>query len=367
MIRVVALLFFLALASGSLRAESSCSYDQLCENISGDTGLIQSLGIFSTDPTQDPQSLKAASQRLEQVFESARRSVLLVLKEQENNDNVKEIDLIMQRVKKVKLLDHETEFSKKYSLVRENCEVPTASFSAYNFQVSFCPQSLGLPELALFTLAAHELTHSFDPCSIQHPIIQENDSSLRLLNTRDSARFNSKKDAAYLPSILSEKYPFNKILLDLVSPKSVGAFVPTAQDIFEKTQASYSQTFTSHALTIEALLEMNKSTYEKRISVIQKYYPKYKYCADFSGFSFASEAFADWVASKAVNKKLIDLERERIEPEQLQTMARSFLTPFWQRCAQFTKIQPDKFHISEKNRVEKIFLAQPQLDKYLCR
>lgn len=367
-VRIFNLFFCLALFLPNLCfGENYCSFEQICTEVTSQNELVEHLQLKSNDTNVTPSTLKQLSRRAESIFQDTRQSVLGLLIELQKTSPSAALENIIQRVKSVKLLDHEKEFSKSYSLLRNGCDLASAYFISSQNQISLCPQLLSFPEPTLFLVLAHEIAHSFDPCSITHHLIETSDLSLKLLNSSDTAKLTKKllNEKVLLPGLSLKTYPFSQALRCLAGKSSVAVTAPSIQDIVERTQHGYTRTNLRHSLTMEALLDIEKTSYEKRASMIQKYHGNFQYCADFSGTNIAAEAFADWIAATIVNKKLTELEKTNTSTSNLRLFAVESMGMLLRHCPQIQTREQDAFHLSEKIRLEKIFLAHPTLAKHL--
>ncbi|MFN8845808.1 MAG: hypothetical protein ACK5W9_03060, partial [Bdellovibrionales bacterium] len=246
-----------------------------------------------------PEDWDEASEQLKSIFIEVQAGIIQIVKSFKNHSNALEVEDILKRIETLSLIDHASEYKKESSFVRDGCDKPNAYYSAYNHKITFCPQVLNWPKATLEMIMSHEIAHSFDPCAMSRILIKQ--SEFRLLGLRETFLSNGfPKNTTFSNRIQQKRSPFYNINQCLSAPDSAHAPVPSIIDIVRATEVSYGNTTPIHAMAIEALLEKEKITYEKRGHAIKKHYAELKYCTEFSGYSYLAEAFSDWISSQYI-------------------------------------------------------------------
>ncbi len=323
--------------------------------------------------------LKLASARVEGLFEKVRSKTIQYLQSQANKDNKGEIENFIERVRTVKFVDPYKEHLKDFSLSLQGCDKPNAYYTPYAHSIFFCTQTLNLPRASLYMLIAHELAHTLDPCNASRLFTKTGEHSYMTLGTRESIRSKNNHSSIHKMAVPQTKYPFNQTLSCMKLRDSAEVPEISVDDIVEATKNSYAGATPITGFTIEAILEIEGESFENRKKALQKYYPQYRYCADFTSFSFMAESFADWFAAEIIAEELKNIEDTSKNTDKAAAFAFEALGFLWQRCPHITQKMSftppegrqsvedynnqfrDRVHLSAERRVDRIFLAQPQI------
>ncbi len=317
-----------------------CSFKNICGNLSGnennfylykdDNGhgvpnypLLTSLNFFEaclrrpfqkaavSDPFVYPEQLvdakkaggvknlkanqalyKKQSDRISALFKDSQKNIISVLKSKINENNKNEIESFIKRIDTVNLdLVKMTEGS--ISVNTAGCEMPNAFYRYESHRVVVCPQIMNLPDGALFEILSHEIGHSIDPCSTSFGLAQIGKGRYRRIDL-DIESENLSSGPVVLKEIPLDKLPTQNVLSCLQAKESLGVLLPSKAELLAKLDDVIKKT--PDDLYLQS----------KRDRTDQKY-EKFKYCSDVSGSGHLQEAFADWVASEALNKKLANV------------------------------------------------------------
>ena len=258
------------------------------------------------------------------------------------------------------------------------CEMPNAFYRYTSHRVMVCPQIMNLPEGALFEVLAHELGHAIDPCATSYAYAQVEKGSYRRLNSENED--GGAPGGVLLKNISLDKLPTQNILTCLQSKESMGILLPSKADVLAKLDDAIKKT------PDDPYLQSKRDRADKQ-------YDKFKYCSEVSGSGHIQEAFADWVASEALNKKLTNVadssSRNKIafesqlffaslDCDNIKEAARAQMKPLQDgsnvKCVDYEKMyekqkessaNPEFSHPKTEARVERLMLAKPEMKKAL--
>jgi hypothetical protein len=224
------------------------------------------------------------------------------------------------------------------------CEGPNAFYAQMNHTFTVCPQILQMPEESLKEVISHEIGHSIDPCNISAALIAVDGeriappigaSGAALLQAPPIIPFEPKDDSAgaspdsyTVPqygdgaSYLKKKYknfrttqvttgiglaanPFGPVISCLKSPESIGAAVPSQDNVAKSLDTAIDALANKQGLKdgeSEALRQMRAS--RKDLPALFRDKGACNFLAGPGRKSKMQEAFADWVASKVVERDI---------------------------------------------------------------
>jgi hypothetical protein len=204
--------------------------------------------------------------------------------------------------------------------------MPNAFYTPTNNEVLICPQFLNLPDAALFATISHELGHAIDPCTTTYTYSRAPGGNLELNLPDYLEGAEPKNTPPELPAIRPEINPLKNVVACLKEPTSLGAKVPTMQNMLlaiDKDEA---------ALRAEAaedgsgeLGDATMAGFEDQRNAIRNHYSLYQNCGKFSGNGHIQEAFSDWLASQTIADKISELKSS----DQIRQYAFESQAVFW--------------------------------------
>ncbi len=335
---------------------------------------------FSEDPYVDPlafskkrkakdlkflKDFKERSDKVNKVFEETRARVIKFLEKNRTADNSIEIDSMIERVKIIRMSENP-----------HLAGCPNAAFNPDEYKISICPNYYVAPELTLMKVLGHEITHSIDPCnSLMLPQITRRSSTVC---TPQGCTQEIFKDPLEKIKVI-KKNPFSKTISCLKQKNSVWAMSPD-DHVYERHERER-----EHLRELdqkETLAEFESHLQSERVM-------KDKFCSSKEGNSQLGESFSDWLSGEVIGEKVAELEN--INPASAAQRAKEALMVFpTTHCSNVKKPFNDlrkKINTDFKcannlaevemlesredphpfatARINKIFLAQPQIKKAL--
>lgn len=271
----------------------------------GEKALIENQKLYQTK-----------AKEVHQEFLNAKKAMIEYLSKQKNKQNQAMIERAMVRVSLVKF--HTPVLSDE--LIKA-CEFPNAWYNPETQRVLFCPQWFNLPKVNLFEILSHELSHSIDPCTFQAPLkisrsradminpgpfnieldlekLNQSSTLVGELNNQDLGEKDQK-------GVTLKENPFDNIISCLQSKKSIGAIVPSKNELKDKIEKSLKKIKDSvlHYSDNDDYKYL-KSAYDN----LDNYYDRYGLCNLQlpGGVSQIGEAFADQLAAELVAERLVN-------------------------------------------------------------
>jgi len=335
---------------------------------------------FSEDPYVDPlafskkrkakdpnflKDFKEKSDKVNKVFEETRSRIIKFLEKNRTADNSNEIDKMIDRVKIIQMSENP---------YFKGC--PNAAFNPQEYTISICPNYYVAPELTLMKVLGHEITHSIDPCtSLELPQKKHRSGAICTPQGCTSEAINDPLEK--IKVIYNN--PFSKTLSCLKQKNSVWAmnYNSHVSDRHERTRE-----YLKESDQKETLAEFENHIQSKKIM-------KNKFCSTNEEKSQLGESFSDWLSAEIIGEKVAELENEN--PTTAVQRAKEALMVFPTiSCSNvkkpfsnlrkkigadlgcqkgLTEIEMlesrEDPHPYPTARINKIFLAQPQIKKAL--
>lgn len=329
------------------------------------------------------QQSKVRNQR---IFEDAKKKVIAVLEARKKSGSDSGIDNLIARVRSTKLdIKDYTSMDQLYS---EGCSGANAYYRPDAASVHLCPQYMNFPEGNIFSIFAHEIGHSIDPCSTAYETIDG-----KILEAPPSQAM--KKQSNYLASLSLDKNPLVKVVSCLMSNKSINAQVPSKQKalsvIDERARAVLDDRESRYEG--EEGEEMPSDAFMAQIddekAALEQSYDAFKFCPHISGGGHVAEASADWIASQAMGLKLAEIPESAKAKEFAWFSQSNFMSRDCQAVKETAKKTATKAitsgclsrypleealelnhteadsHPDSRRRTNRIYFAQPEIKKAL--
>lgn len=258
-------------------------------------------------------------------FLNAKQALINYLKQQKTKHNQAMIERAIERVSLVKF--HTPVLSDE---LMKACEFPNAWYNPETQRVLFCPQWFNLPKINLYEILSHELSHAIDPCTFQAPLkisrskadminpgpfeVELNLEKLNQSSTLIGELSNQELNERDQKGVTLKDNPFDSMISCLQSKKSIGAIVPSKNELkdkIEKSMKKLKDSVTNYQANDDFLYL--KSAYEN----LDKYYERYGLCNLQlpGGVSQIGEAFADQIAAELVADRLTKTEQSQAVKE----------------------------------------------------
>lgn len=281
---------------------------------------------------KNQKMLLQKTQMAYEVFKDIKTEMISYLESIKNENNIKSIERIIQRVKTIHFNP-----PRLTEQLREKCQVPNAYYNFRDHSFTLCPQTLLNPKIILIETIAHEMTHSFDSCRFSGRMVRS-----RLPEVVEEAPFEIEIAMDSNPiiyentlfddeenlnpkNIIQEKKkyaenPFIKTLSCLQDPKSLGAKSIKREEL---NSLAVMKSIESH----NQGSEVSKSKKAKMIDYFlnnQKTYFDYSEgcghaeSADTMLRSQLEEAFAEKVSSEIVARKLSQFKKKEAQIKVLE-------------------------------------------------
>lgn len=222
--------------------------------------------------------------RSEKLFVEAKGHIVKMLEGRRNSANAKDINQMIAQVKAVQMKSLSVPIEWE-ELAMQGCEAPNAYYTPGENTVTLCPQILNYPDGGLYSVIAHELGHSIDSCNVaNHP--------------------EQGKE------IYPDKNPLKGVLSCLQSAQSIGAKVPSKDDLEKRIEEERDELLAEMKEMGDAeggednFTDGTEAMFADRISEVGQFYDSQKHCASFIGSGHMQEAFSDWIATQAVTAKI---------------------------------------------------------------
>ncbi|MFN3453496.1 MAG: hypothetical protein ACK41T_00950 [Pseudobdellovibrio sp.] len=246
---------------------------------------------------ENKKTIQTASIRTEKIFKDLKTRIILFLVSQKNSSNSAEINNMIIRINRVKLQPINVNGTYK-DLVAQGCDQPNAIFRGDKQTISVCPQLMGYPEGALYTLIGHELGHSIDPCNTTTRILDDETVKFPWMNAE------SKVEKFKILPIDVRKNPFKSVISCLQSSKSMAISIPSQKELI----SIYNKRIIEGDNAKNGFSSVTKEGYKKSLNASQNHYPEAMNCRHVTGNGHLQESFSDWVAAQAVESVLKDLK-----------------------------------------------------------
>lgn len=318
---------------------------------------------------ENQNKLKKEFARLENIFTDAVSQVVKVLESRKTSENKNYIDSLIRRVKSIELNKYSADDIYNGSLM-STCEIPNAYYSPPTHQVTICPQYLSSPEGNLFFILAHEISHSIDACNANFDLGK---SGINLPTELGNPRNSSVVDKG----VNKENNPFTSAFRCLASPNVIAVQNSSKSDVLKQYEKTIAENPDS-ASRITPGYYWTKKNFEKA-----------EYCG-FFGKGHTQEASADWFATEALAMKLkalpdsarkkefafgaAALTSDLCDAAVTKSLAVADKVKGSFACQSLTKNMQvikegaalgDKSHPTTKDRINKIILANPEVQKSL--
>ncbi|MGE5084958.1 MAG: hypothetical protein ACM3MG_01560 [Bacillota bacterium] len=351
---------------------------------------VASVGVYDKDPFLFPEKLynaeaaggpeklkdnqKSFNQefaRSKKVFSDVVAKMVQVVESRRNAANGDQIDSLVSRLKSVKLNNYSPQDLESDSNLT-TCDAPNAFYDSNKHSITLCPQYMNAPEGTLFFILAHELGHSMDACS---------------------SNFDQGPQGINLPAIYghvvsepvigkgmsNQENPFGAAFNCITGPGKTNVQNFSQQELLKQHQDALDET------TDPAQKKVLQQSYD----LVKNDYDKIKYCP-FYGKGQAREASADWLGSEAVAMKIKNISTaaarkefafsatmvrgETCEAVNTKALKMAEDMAASRQCGRLSRdiasLKKDPYgggatHPSSRDRVNKIILPNPQIQKAL--
>lgn len=251
------------------------------------------------------------NKRTEKIFNEVQDRMVRLLESRRNKENKKAIDNMLARITTVKISMAQTP-TEIANLSIKGCDIPNAGYEIGTHKITVCPQLMNLPDATLFSIIAHELTHSIDPCAMSISYSRVNG-----VISQDIVDFGTPEAApldSFLGPIKASTNPFKSVISCLQKPESMGVKLPSKEEVIStlreqvergidlKTEVAETNDDTSADPT-----DMLRASLEEKVNGIDISYPEFNQCYNLSGTGHPTEAFADWMSSQLLKQKISDI------------------------------------------------------------
>ena len=341
------------------------------------------------------------------LFQETQKEMIEYLGSIKNPLNSEKIDRIITRITTIRFNPPRL----SPTLILE-CKSPNAYYDTDTHSFTICPQMLNYPKMALVETIAHEITHSFDPCTmsgkfyqLKGPLVVEVapfEVDIKMSPVLGNFK-NTMEEDPYLPDLkkrqqdklLYKDNPFAKTISCLQDPLSVGAQTIKLDEMRLKAKEKLAE-LTRLGQNTEKNPEARELNYFNEHE--EDYFNYFQGCDASESGSLGNnqiqEAFADKISSEIVARKLNTLNREDAQKSFLEiTLSygnicanesqdviklREFAIK--ENCPKYSEnminqdrilkslkiIKPDfDTHSESAKRIEKIHLAHPGIRKAL--
>lgn len=328
---------------------------------------------------QNKRRFNQESKRAQKIFKEAKNKIIQVLKQQGGATNPNLQNLI-SRVESLPL-GIVSPINGLERLAEEGCESPNAFYSTIDHQVFVCPQILDMPESSIFFALSHEIAHAIGPCSTAFDL----KNGLEYPEWMDYGQPKGRKKA---DKIQAEAHPFKGVFQCLQSPQSIGARSPDMRELVTDLRVEEQQSLNDSDTKMHPQIRQD---YKNQIDWISSNYESIKSCSEFSGSGHIEEASADWFAAQAVSLKLQELPTPAAQkeyahgatgimasiqgcPASRQAVSQLVDSRIDGKCFEAELLVANastadevvsKTHPKIKDRIDKIFMAQPEVRKAL--
>lgn len=229
--------------------------------------------------------------RIKKSLETTRQGVIRFIESKRNSKNSKEVDNIIDRVKKIKMVD----INFKDDIQAASCAMPNAFYSPDEHSILICPSLFNIPEAALEQVLAHELSHGIDPCAL----------------TRNYMGVENANKGEGFKALKPDEGIFAGTLKCLAKPTSMNVRSSTADQVRKELEALYDETMSEFADeyanedSAGNVSDTGKASFiEEQLFKIGDSEDEIGRCFDSAGSAQTREAFSDWVSSKVLSEKI---------------------------------------------------------------
>lgn len=268
---------------------------------------------------KNQETYQKNAKRVHAEFLKSKKALISYLSNAKNEKNKNEIERAIKRVELIKFST--PNLSSDYM---RSCEFPNAFYEPESNTVTICPQYFTYPEINLFEVLSHELSHSIDPCVFSMPMKVKTTS----LDIVTDAPFDVKIDHEKLnrseielfgfmdPKKVSDQgdvkntaHPFSNLINCLHSSKSINASVPDKDKVKIKLQSvlkEYSTSGRANESNPQYLYLKNALTN------FDDFFSRYGQChiPELGMFSELEESYADAMANELVVEKILKMPKE---------------------------------------------------------
>lgn len=300
----------------NLKAVEGCLNSPFLNPILADP-LLFPIQLFDVDSAggtaqlkKNQDQYKKEHSRVSGVFADVKERLIASFKKKQNAGNRAQMEALLAKIASVKLRKiplKETGGDIYTDPDYRTCEMPNAVYWPQAMEIQICPQLLKLPDATLFSIIAHELAHSVDPCSATYSYVKNpqgervlNVASMDPLEEQSAGGFQGKEVLLATPLT---KNPFKEVISCLEKPKSIGAKVPGKKEILGWIE-NEKQGFRNEEPEDGKIRDAQESKFDLYKDFVSKNYEQLKYCDTFSGDKRMLESFADWVSADLVGEKV---------------------------------------------------------------
>ncbi|MCO4793885.1 MAG: hypothetical protein KC493_09240 [Bacteriovoracaceae bacterium] len=368
---------------------------------------------------ENQAKLRKATNRAKSIFKKSQREILVFLKSKKEK-NPPSADQINQMIKRIETISYDPNVSNNAS-----CQGPNAFYNTDQHRFTLCPQIMEFPEATLKAIIVHELAHSIDPCIVSQPFYTIKNVKKHSGGQFDFLRANTAESEDYIPmkevelkhthfvdymdqskarlDIMYESYdltplskgvplaknPFSKSISCLSDPDALGARSSSKEEVKAELEKSLARMKAQGATDADPQYVNLKKSLEK----LDNLYAKIGACSALPGNSQLQEGFSDWLAAE-----ILGSQSEKLSPKNQQRHAFETFGFFLgmdcsldmgstgdkvQKFLEDNECVADNSSLSSTlstisrslstedvhnhgiDRVEKVFMSQPQLKKAL--
>jgi len=251
---------------------------------------------------ENQERLQKEVNRTQGLFNDAQKRIVQLLQKKKTPGNSAEIENMISRIKSVRFETPDIKMNPS-ALVEYGCESANAYFDPESGGVKVCPQLMNLPDSTLLFTLAHELGHAIDPCRMSFGLAKTQRVVPEWMDP-----ITLPAGPVTTPAVPPSKNPLKSVIACLQSPGSIGAHVPTKEDLLKDIDMEFESLKELAAQESvpgeEKLTDLGESNFTEEKKKINDHYADFLYCEELAGQKHMQEAFADWVGTEVVADKV---------------------------------------------------------------
>lgn len=334
--------------------------------------------------------------RTKGIFAEAKGRIIQLLESRRTRANRVQINNMIDRINQVHFGEMNV-MDGSLTLASYGCELPNAYYKPDSQSLVVCPQLLNLPDATLLSTIAHEFGHAIDPCyaTFAYSKNSRGDLSLEIPEFLGGGKSSKSADAFFMKPVLPEENPLKDIISCLQEPSSIGAKIPPLSHVLgliDKYEDELRKEVTKNSgdSSSEDLGEDVLTLINERRGIVKNSYSRYGACQQLTENGYLQEAFADWISSEILAKKVSEIQDsvkarsfvfetqgfflgakcESIRQtviQKIQTLADSRCSGLVQSLSKNADNPEDNNHTHPKtaNRTDRIYFAKPEMLKAL--
>lgn len=242
---------------------------------------------------------KKENARMESLFHETQTRIIALLQARKNGQNNEQMDELIKRVNTVKYKPLD-KFDPDY-LKEAGCDYPNAFYASDVHAFTMCTQFMIEPDASVLATMAHEIGHSIDPCTLADGLYPNADKNGYTTEPDDDEANEFAKDYGF------SENPMSSVVSCLASKNSVGARLANIDLVRKNLQTKMQYLRNKGATETSPEITSLKTT----LTNLDQSFSEHRACSELPGKSEMQEAFADWVSSKVVAKKVSELPEDQ--------------------------------------------------------